>query len=53
MDENMSQHKKRQWHAMKTEEVLDVLKVKTKEGLVHDEVVRRQEEYGKNEIPKG
>jgi magnesium-transporting ATPase (P-type) len=41
------------WHAAETDEVLAKLQTDRKKGLESSEVSRRQEKYGKNEIPAG
>jgi potassium/sodium efflux P-type ATPase len=41
------------WHAAEADDVLAKLKTDRKKGLETSEVSRRQEEYGKNEIPGG
>ncbi|MEA2090620.1 MAG: cation-translocating P-type ATPase [Thermoproteota archaeon] len=43
--------KSEMWHAMKVEEVMDALKT-SPEGLSQDEVKRRLEEFGPNELKK-
>src|SRR5262245_36133052 len=41
------------WHAVATDEVLRRLDSTAKSGLEADEVVRRREKYGRNELPEG
>jgi P-type Ca2+ transporter type 2C len=47
------ENQKKNWHALKAEEVIDELKTNSEEGLNDDEVKKRQEKYGKNKLPKG
>jgi P-type Ca2+ transporter type 2C len=41
------------WHAINVEEVLSKLQSDRKKGLGSEDVTKRQEEYGRNEIPRG
>jgi P-type Ca2+ transporter type 2C len=41
------------WHAINVEEVLSKLQSDRKKGLGSGDVTKRQEEYGRNEIPRG
>ncbi len=52
----MAENKERNgklWHAMSADEVLEKVKTDKEKGLGQDEVDKRLEEYGKNELPKG
>ncbi|TVQ13428.1 MAG: cation-transporting P-type ATPase [Bacteroidetes bacterium] len=45
--------KKTRWHSMEAEEVVKELDTRESEGLSKDEVSKRLEEHGRNELPKG
>lgn len=47
------ERKKNSWHAMDAQEVIEKLDVNQEEGLSSEEVDKRQQKYGKNELPKG
>ncbi len=51
--EKEKENKNKKWHAMPAEEVVEQLKTNTQDGLDRDEIKKRLEKYGKNEIPKG
>ncbi len=46
-------NKKTKWHSMEAEEVVKEFNTSKDEGLNKEEVGKRQEKYGKNELPKG
>jgi P-type Ca2+ transporter type 2C len=41
------------WHSMPPEDVVKKLETSAENGLSETEISKRQEEYGKNELPKG
>jgi P-type Ca2+ transporter type 2C len=41
------------WHAMPVEEIIEKIRTDPEKGLDSEEVKKRLEKYGKNEIPKG
>ncbi len=45
--------KKARWHSIEAEEVIKAFDTRESEGLNKDEVSKRLEEHGRNELPKG
>jgi magnesium-transporting ATPase (P-type) len=43
---------KANWHALKSEEVIEKLQTNKENGLSDSEISERQEKYGRNELPK-
>ncbi|GAO30808.1 cation-translocating P-type ATPase [Geofilum rubicundum] len=53
MASNQENQNKQKWHTMSAEEVLESLSSDIEKGLSDNEVQKRTEKYGPNEIPKG
>lgn len=43
---------KKHWHSLTGDRIKELLKTDYRQGLSNEEVLRRREEYGKNEIPQ-
>src|SRR5690606_29495306 len=53
MDNTTNKNPDRNWHTLTPGEVKERLKTNFEKGLSKDEVLKRKEKYGLNELPKG
>ncbi|MFO7924273.1 MAG: cation-transporting P-type ATPase [Bacteroidales bacterium] len=51
--EKEKENNNKKWHALSVDEVIEIIQTNPDEGLSDDEVKKRLEKYGRNEIPKG
>lgn len=52
MENTTTTNSKKHWHSLAGDQVKELLKTDYRQGLNNEEVLRRREEYGKNEIPQ-